>query len=401
MRTRLRSPEWLFLFSGVAFDGVMWGWYLAAIVWWVEDLAFSPLELMLLGTVLLVVQQISEVPTGVVADRFSRKWSIVLGFLIMGAAVILSVVSTNFVVILLAQGLAGFGWTFRSGADIAWVTAELPGADISRLIVRRHRLHLVVGGISIPFVMVVGSWSLRGVMAMIGAFVVAGGFVLAAFMPDSKRELEADEPELTVVEIFRHGVRTVRTSRSLTLLALLALLTGAAAETIDRLGFKRFLDEGDFGDDSLLFTGLVFLTLVVSGLIVIGVVERVIDRGWSYQSVAFAMLVLATIGAVTIAIAPVIVVAVGLFLQDGNREALAPVTESWTNEIAEESSRATVHSLMSLTIGLGESVGGLGLAVVAEVWSIEASLLGAAAALALAAALCRLTTTEERVIPAG
>ena len=205
---RARSPEWLFLFAGVAFDGVLWGWYLAALVWWIEDLGFGPLQLMLLGTLLLVVQQVSEVPTGVVADRYSRKWSVVIGFVIFGIAVVLSVASTQFWVILVAQGLAGFGWTFRSGADIAWISAEAPQADISKLLVRRHRLHLYAGGLAILGVMAAGAWSLRGVMALIGCWIVLVGAYLAVSMPDHRERPGDEGDELSISDIFRHGFGT-------------------------------------------------------------------------------------------------------------------------------------------------------------------------------------------------
>ena len=108
-------------------EGLEWGVWLALTVFWIVELDLSPLQLALLGIALEVAALVSETPTGVVADVYSRRRSVVLAQLIMGVAFIWAFASTNFWVILPAQALIGFGWTFRSGADTAWVTDEYQG----------------------------------------------------------------------------------------------------------------------------------------------------------------------------------------------------------------------------------------------------------------------------------
>ena len=98
-----RAPERIFIGMGVAFDAATWAWYLAAIVWWTIDLGYGPLQLVLLGTVLEVTALLTEVPTGVVADRFSRKWSVVASYAMMSVAMMLSAATRNYGVMLFAQ----------------------------------------------------------------------------------------------------------------------------------------------------------------------------------------------------------------------------------------------------------------------------------------------------------
>ena len=106
----------------------MRGYFVVVTVWWVVDADLSPLQLVLLGTALEVSVLLGEVPTGVVADTFSRKWSLVISQIIMAIGIILSGLTVAFVPLLISQVLWGLGWTFTSGADVAWVTDELAHA---------------------------------------------------------------------------------------------------------------------------------------------------------------------------------------------------------------------------------------------------------------------------------
>ena len=160
---------------GMAHDAATWAFYLAAIVWWTIDLGYGPLQLVLLGTTLEITMLVSEVPTGVVADRFSRKWSTVLSFAIMTAAMFLHVATTEYWVLLISQALFGLGWTFRSGADVAWLTDEAAwlaegtdtaDVDQSPILLRRHRLGMVAGLAALLPTTLLGGGNLRLVIAI-------------------------------------------------------------------------------------------------------------------------------------------------------------------------------------------------------------------------------------------
>ena len=88
----------------------------------------TPFQLVLVGTVLEAVVFIAEVPTGIVADLYSRKLSIVIGLVLVGLGFVLEGSVPTFAAVLAAQVLWGVGFTFTSGADAAWITDEV-GAD--------------------------------------------------------------------------------------------------------------------------------------------------------------------------------------------------------------------------------------------------------------------------------
>src|SRR5215467_13745985 len=99
-------------------------------VFLITRLELNALELTFVGTVLEVTVTLCEIPTGVVADTVSRKLSIVIGVALLGFGFLLYAVP-SYPVILLAQVVWAVGYTFTSGADVAWITDEV-GEEAAR-----------------------------------------------------------------------------------------------------------------------------------------------------------------------------------------------------------------------------------------------------------------------------
>jgi len=66
-----------------------------------------------------------EIPTGAFADNISRKYSVIIGFVIAGAAVIIIPMASSFYLLLILWVIVGLGMTFVSGAEEAWVIDNL------------------------------------------------------------------------------------------------------------------------------------------------------------------------------------------------------------------------------------------------------------------------------------
>lgn len=386
---------------GVAHDAATWAFYLAAIVWWTVDLDYGPLQLVLLGTVLELTLLVSEVPTGVVADRFSRKWSVVIAFVIMSTALVLSAATLNYAVMLGAQALFGIGWTFRSGADVAWLTDEMTwlerqddsnisvATDQSRVLLRRHRIGMASGLVAMVPTIIFGRGALREVIMITGITLGIAAVVLAVTMTDHYRQGQTeDEHPLTARQILQDGFRTSRNVRSIRLLLIVMVLLGLGGDALDRLGFKQFMDDGDFGDDSLLWTGVLVMVLGALGVVVLWFTERALARGVQLAVLALILLIFAAAGALVAAIVPLVGVAAGMALQDPCREALDPVTAAWANREAPEASRATVHSFVSQAEGIGRAAGGVALASLAELTNIRWAIFGAAVLWLAASFVC-------------
>src|SRR6478609_3816874 len=93
----------------------------ATMVFLITRLEPNALQLTLVGTVLEVSVTLCEIPTGVVADTISRQVSVVIGVALLGVGCLFCAVP-SYPVVLFAQVVWGIGYTFTSGADVAWIT---------------------------------------------------------------------------------------------------------------------------------------------------------------------------------------------------------------------------------------------------------------------------------------
>ncbi len=114
-------------------------------VYQVETARLNPLQLVLVGTVLEFVAFVCQVPTGVLADIYSRRLAVILGTLLFGMAFVLEGSFPRFDVILVSQILFGIGATLSDGAEQAWITDEVGEMRIGHVFLRSTQVGLLAG----------------------------------------------------------------------------------------------------------------------------------------------------------------------------------------------------------------------------------------------------------------
>lgn len=119
-----------------AVRGLGLGLIVVAPIFRIEVAGFGPLELVLAGTALEIAYFVSEVPTGVVADAYSRRLSVILGALVMGGAWVMEGLWATLWPIMIAQAILGVGWSRRSPPRRSARRPRGPGTPSS---VRRAR----------------------------------------------------------------------------------------------------------------------------------------------------------------------------------------------------------------------------------------------------------------------
>src|SRR5512143_1067959 len=146
----------------------------------------TPVQLILVGTTLEIAAFVFEVPTGVVADTYSRRLSIIIGYLLMGAGLLVEGLFPAFLPILLAQVIWGLGYTFTSGATQAWITDEIGEEPANRLFLRAARLGLFASLLGMAAAALVGVRNVA-LPIQVGAILVALiGVVLIFIMPETR-----------------------------------------------------------------------------------------------------------------------------------------------------------------------------------------------------------------------
>jgi MFS transporter, DHA3 family, tetracycline resistance protein len=131
---------YLFYVGGTAFLYSMV--FTVMLFYYAEGVGMNPLQLVLTGTALEIGILFFEVPTGVVADMYSRRLSIIIGVFIIGLGFLLTAIP-NVALILFAQALWGFGFTFTSGATDAWITDEIGETAANQAFVSGTRVSLL------------------------------------------------------------------------------------------------------------------------------------------------------------------------------------------------------------------------------------------------------------------
>jgi DHA3 family tetracycline resistance protein-like MFS transporter len=145
----------------------------------------APLQLVLIGTALEVSAFLFEVPTGIVADVYSRRLSIVIGYLLIGLGLLIEGFFPAFWPILLSSVIWGLGYTFTSGAKQAWITDEIGEESANKLFLRTARLSAYAGMFGLGITLLLGANN-TAIPIRVGAFgVILTGFVLAVIMPET------------------------------------------------------------------------------------------------------------------------------------------------------------------------------------------------------------------------
>lgn len=86
-----------------------------------QDLGLSFTQMGIILMMMPLSMLIFELPTGAFADLYGRKLSVLFGTLVMGISMFSIFFITNYYFILLMFVLTGFGMTFISGAETAWI----------------------------------------------------------------------------------------------------------------------------------------------------------------------------------------------------------------------------------------------------------------------------------------
>ena len=342
-------------------------------------------ELVLVGTGQAITVLLAEVPAGVFADTVSRKWSLVLAHAITGTGMVLAGLATGFPVLVGSQALAGLGWAFSSGADVAWVTDELDRPDvIDRVLAARARWD-VLGAAAGLFAFGALAWLTDlGTSVVVSGVAMAGlGGLVAVRFPERRfTPAPAGRRWRDAMSTLRGGVSLARRDREILLVLAAWFLVNGSGEGYGRLVEQRLLDLGFAGtaDPIVWFAALGLAVLAVDAVVLRAVEARISGAGVARRTYIGGC-ALGAVGLVVFANAPDGRYAVAaVFLVSGAAHpgaVVRAVAEIWVNRRTTSDVRATVHSLLSQSEHVGEVLCGLLLAALAQA-SATTSLMAAA-----------------------
>jgi MFS transporter, DHA3 family, tetracycline resistance protein len=361
------------------------------LVYQVEVAKLSPLQLVLVGTALEVVCFLCQVPTGVLADVYSRRLSVIVGVFLLGAGFILEGSIPLFATIVMGQALFGIGATFMDGAEQAWITDEVGEERVGRVFLRGTQVGLVatffgsfisvgLASIRLNLPIIVG-----GVMS-----ILLAGFLLL-YMPEHGFKPAPKEERKSWRELgntFRDGMRVVRRSSVLITILCVGLFYGLYSEGFDRLSTAHLLADFTFPSlgqlNPVVWFGFFAAAETLFSLGATEFVKRRVDTN-KQKVVIRALFVINTmmiVSVLTFGLVGNFYLAVAAYLGFGVfRTVNHPVYMTWMTQNTEANVRATVISMGGQVDALGQIIGGPPVGYVGTVFSLRAAIVAVSAIL--------------------
>jgi DHA3 family tetracycline resistance protein-like MFS transporter len=368
-------------------------------VYYIAAVGMNPLQLVLVGTVFESAIVLFEVPTGVVADTFSRRLSVIIGMLILGAALVLEGLVPLVVAVMVAEAIGGVGETFLSGATDAWLADEIGEEQVGRVYVRAAQINRVVGIAGMLVSAGLATIQLNLPVVLGGGLFLALGLFLMICMPERGFQPTPRGARTTwqaMFTTFREGAAMVRASPVLLALLAVNLFAGAAGEGFDKLWEAHILLDLSLPTlgaiKPVVWFGIINSGTTVVSLLVIAILRRRLDAV-SRKPVATArallvinillvcsVIIFGLAGNFRLAFGALVVKAVLSSLGD-------PLYRTWLIQQTSPRVRATVLSISSQSHALGETAGGPLVGAIATVFSLRVALVVAGMLLAPVAAL--------------
>jgi DHA3 family tetracycline resistance protein-like MFS transporter len=345
----------------------------------------TPVQLILVGTTLELSAFVFEVPTGIVADVYSRRLSIIIGYIIMGIGFLVEGFFPFFATILLAQAIWGLGYTFTSGATQAWITDEIGEDEANRLFLRATQVGLFASLIGMGLASFVGASSVALPIQIGSLGVIVIGIILMLIMPETGFHPTPREDRNTwqhMWHTFKQGLGVVRSKPRLINIVFIGLFYGIYSEGFDRLWVKHLLDNFDlpvlFGNNQVAFFAALRVAGTILTILAVRFVERRVD---SSSPLAIGRTMLLVTGVISFALfgfalSPLLLLSLGLYLIiHVLRNVQNPLQMAWINQRLDSQVRATVHSMFGQVDAIGQVMGGPIVAVIAALGSAVASLV--------------------------
>ncbi|MEV6302842.1 MFS transporter [Actinoplanes sp. NPDC051861] len=354
------------------------------LVYQVSVAGLSAFQLVVVGTVLEITCFLGEVPTGLVADVWSRRLSVLIGFVLIGLSLILQGSLATFWWILAAQVVWGLGYTFTSGAVEAWIFDEA-GPDV---FLRGQRVALVASILGTCLAGALGAASLRLPMLVAGAGYLILVAVLLLIMREHNFVPGHDRGSFTAMRrVFVAGVVQARRHPVVRSFLLISLLAGLSSEAFDRLWTAHVLASFTLPVSPAVF----FAAFAVAGQLLALLANIAVSRAARspHPSALLALLTLAqVVGMAGLAVLQNLWLALGsVLVRDASRALSEPLQAAWLNRNVDSASRATVLSVNNQFDAIGQIVGGPPLGALAGRTSIRVALLASAGLLAPVAVL--------------
>ena len=190
----------------------------------------SEIGLLFLGWV--IIAMVAEVPTGIIADKFSRKSALVYSYLLQGSAFLIWLAFPSFLGYALGFLAWGIGYAFSSGTFQAYLYEELKAqgqtTSFSKIFARSQSLKLIGMVVAYIAASIIGAknYAVVLVLSSLGSFIAAG---ITCLFPYKSKRNRAENSAESHITMLRSAVKEVRGNKTaLAYVIALGVLMGMA-----------------------------------------------------------------------------------------------------------------------------------------------------------------------------
>lgn len=351
------------------------------IVYHIEIVHLNPLQLILVGTTLELACFIFEIPTGIVADVYSRKLSIVIGGVLTGVGFILEGSISSFIFVLVAQIVWGLGSTFISGSLEAWIAEEEKNKDLDEIYIKGAQAGQIGAFIGIVLSTVIANFSVRLPIIVSGVLFIILALFLWLYMPENNFKPSAPGDLNTfkkMVYTFKSGLKIVKSKSIIMILLAVTLFYGLSSEGYDRLSNAHFLQDTTLPKLGNLSSVTWFGIFGILGMILSFIVMHFMAKNLKNEDNRKNGKLLLCINILYISSMLIFALTrnfslmlIAYLATNTFRIINEPIFSAWLNGHIDDNSRATVLSINGQMNSLGQILGGPIIGIIATNISVS------------------------------
>lgn len=355
------------------------------IVYHIEIVHLNPLQLILVGTTLELECFIFEIPTGIVADVYSRKLSIVIGGVLTGVGFILEGSISSFIFVLVAQIVWGLGSTFISGSLEAWIAEEEKNKDLDEIYIKGAQAGQIGAFIGIVLSTVIANFSVRLPIIVSGVLFIILALFLWLYMPENNFKPSAPGDLNTfkkMVYTFKSGLKFVKSKSIIMILLAVTLFYGLSSEGYDRLSNAHFLQDTTLPKLGNLSSVTWFGIFGILGMILSFIVMHFMAKNLKNEDNRKNGKLLLCINILYISSMLIFALTrnfslmlIAYLATNTFRIINEPIFSAWLNGHIDDNSRATVLSINGQMNSLGQILGGPIIGIIATNISVSIGIV--------------------------
>lgn len=198
---------------------------------------------MFLDTILFIAIFFFEVPTGIIGDKFGRKFSFLVGRIILGLSFLMYFITGNYVILAFGSVLFALGMAFESGAFEAWIVDQVDMEERSKIFVTRdiiRKLSVIIIPLVSVFIAEKTSYGFPYFVSFVLAIitVIIGILFMKENLGEEKKEINEKKGLESLLVIGLSSVKDVLNQSYLRVFFISVLLTAFAGIAINSYSSK-------------------------------------------------------------------------------------------------------------------------------------------------------------------